>query len=96
MTTDTASSGRRSFSSSVISTREAANAITSTLQPVTPIHWAALRVPGSVPIGYPAPPQGNPPKGNRDFTSSHSDHAPTATNHHRIGAHSRTPYITRA
>ena len=61
-----ASSGRRSGSSSARSTSEAANPITSTPHPVGPIHCAAPRAPGIVPIGKPAAPQGKPPSGKRE------------------------------
>ena len=49
-----------------------------------------------VPIGIPAAPQGNPPKGQRDRRNSNAAQPPTATVHHNKGDQSRTPYISKA
>ena len=68
--------------------------MTSTPHPVGPIHCAAPRAPGIVPIGKPAAPHGNPPRGKRERRNSKRAQPPTATVHQRNEDHSRTTYIS--
>src|SRR3972149_3036440 len=83
--------GRRSCSSSNISTTPAAKAMTITPHPLAPNHCPAPRGQASVPTGYPTDPQGNPPHGNRARRNSQSAHPPIAAVHHRHGAEDEDP-----